>query len=350
MAAMAWLTLAFVSVAAVSWESVGLIRALALQLNLLDTPNERSSHSHPVPIGGGLALVLINLVAWGTLGLFHPFASPVISRHYTLTFLVGGLMIAGVSLLDDLRQVPCPVRLASRSLAAMVFIAGSAYWSTVSMPVVGVVVLGGPGAVLTFFWIVGLTNAYNFMDGIDGMAGGQAVAAGLGWVVLGLLAGQSFLMTAGTLLAASSLGFLIHNWHPATIFLGDVGSTFLGYSFAVLPLIAARTDPKLALAGILLVWPAIFDTSFTVLRRMCSRQNIFKGHRTFLFHRLVAAGWSHQAASLLYIPLPILGAVLACTWEKGTTPLHAAVIPPLLAGCIALWLLVRRAEIKLSAV
>jgi UDP-N-acetylmuramyl pentapeptide phosphotransferase/UDP-N-acetylglucosamine-1-phosphate transferase len=198
--------------------------------------------------------------------------------------------------------------------------------------------------VLTWFWIVGLTNAYNFMDGVDGMAGGQAVAAGVGWVILGLLTGQLVLVLLGGCLAATSLGFLIHNWHPARIFMGDVGATFLGYSFAAITVMATHDVPRLGLAGVLLVWPSIFDTGFTVLRRLRRRENIFAGHRTFLFHRLTSAGWSHATAALLYIPLPILGAVLACTWAQGPRIFHVGITFVTVTVCFALWYLVRHQE------
>jgi hypothetical protein len=154
-------------------------------------------------------------------------------------------------------------------------------------------------------------------------------------------------MVLGACLAASSLGFLIHNWHPARIFLGDTGATFLGYCFAVLPVIGARYDPRLALAGVLLVWPAVFDSGFTVLRRIRNHEPILCGHRTFLFHRLLHAGWSHQAAALLYIPLPILGATLAFTWEMGNPAIHAFAGVAVGALCLGLWLLVRQQEQRL---
>jgi UDP-N-acetylmuramyl pentapeptide phosphotransferase/UDP-N-acetylglucosamine-1-phosphate transferase len=148
----------------------------------------------------------------------------------------------------------------------------------------------------------------------------------------------------GACLAASALGFLAHNWQPARIFMGDVGATFLGYSFAAMTVIAAHSDPRLALAGVLLVWPSIFDTGFTVLRRLRHRQNIFTGHRTFLFHRLIHTGWSHAAATALYLPLPIFGALLAVTWAQGSRPLHVAVAVAIISACVALWALVRHQE------
>lgn len=296
-------------------------------------------------------MVLLVIAGWivvtqaGTL----LFGYPRVQLSHALAFVAGGLLIAGIGLIDDLRHVSYRIRLLVHIGAALVFVVFYTYWSALQLPVLGLVGLGTAGAILSVFWIVGLTNAYNFIDGLDGLAAGQAVAAGAGWTALGLATNHPLIAAAGILLATSSMGFLIHNWHPARIFMGDVGSTFLGYSFAIMPLIAARYDTRLALAGVLLVWPAIFDSTITVLGRLARHENIFEGHREFLFHRLVACGWSHASASALYIPLPLLGAALAFTWQYGNSDLHAAVVAGLVTLCAWLWLFVRQVELNYSA-
>jgi UDP-N-acetylmuramyl pentapeptide phosphotransferase/UDP-N-acetylglucosamine-1-phosphate transferase len=332
--------LAFAAVTALSWLSVYGTRSVAVRLNILDVPNERSSHTRPMPLCGGGAIVVISLAGLALLAVVHP----ITSRNHLLVFGAGALLIALVSLVDDLRHVPYGIRLAVHTLAAAVFIVGYSYWHAVDLPLVGTIALGGVGIVATAVWMIGLTNAFNFMDGVDGMAAGQAVVAGLGWAILGFLRGWALLEVTGLLLAATSLGFLLHNWHPARIFMGDVGSTFLGYCFAALAVVAARYDARLALAGTLLVWPTLFDTGFTVLNRLRRRENVFVGHREFLFHRLVAAGWTHAQAATLYLAFPILGAVLAFTWDRGTPVLHGTVVLVIAALCLALWLLVRHQE------
>jgi UDP-N-acetylmuramyl pentapeptide phosphotransferase/UDP-N-acetylglucosamine-1-phosphate transferase len=339
------LALASCGVALVSWCAVAVIRVLAIRWNIVDVPNARSSHSLPVPLCGGIALVVINLAAWISFAFLHQ----GLSMKHALVFIASAALIAIISFVDDLSHVPYGIRLVAQGVAAALFIAGYAPFNTVSMPVFGTVALGGIGVVLTFLWFIGLTNAYNFMDGIDGMVGGQTIAAGLGWILLGTLTHHSLLVGLGACLAASSTGFLAHNWHPARIFMGDVGATFLGYTFAAITVVAARSDPRLALAGVLLVWPSIFDTGFTVFRRLSRGDNIFAGHRSFLFHRLIHVGWSHAAASTLYIPLPIVGALLAATWEYGSPALHTGVIAAALSFCFALWALVRHQEIRHGA-
>ena len=220
---------------ALSYAGVGRLRRWAGHRQLLDFPNERSSHTHPTPRGGGLVIVILStaglILAW----LRYPTLSPAA----LIAYLVGAWLIAGVSWLDDQRSLPNRVRFAAHSLGAILAILAFGYWRVVSIPLIGSLDLGWLGLLITFVWIAGLTNAYNFMDGIDGIAGGQAVVAGLGWAVLGWSDQQPLVAALGVLLAAASLGFLGHNWPPARIFMGDVGSAFLGYTFAVLPVVAA---------------------------------------------------------------------------------------------------------------
>lgn len=337
---------AAVLVAVASYVGVAIVRFFAPRIGFFDLPNERSSHVRPIPSGGGLAFVVINLAAWAWLLEFHP-SFPLVQAvrtHHALGFLIAGALVAGISLIDDLGHVPVVFRLGVHAIAAAVFVSLFTWWSALNLPLLGWVTLGTFGLFVSIFWIVGLVNAYNFIDGLDGMAGGQAAAAGLGWVALGFSTGHVAIEAMGALLAASSVGFLVHNWHPARIFMGDVGSTFLGFCFAILPIMAAQYDARLALAGVLLVWPAIFDTSFTIVNRLRRGENVFTGHREFLFHRLVAAGWSHAAASTLYFTLPLVGAGIAFTWQYGTRSLHIVALISIVALCLGLWALVRDQE------
>jgi UDP-N-acetylmuramyl pentapeptide phosphotransferase/UDP-N-acetylglucosamine-1-phosphate transferase len=327
------------------------MRFYAPRIGFFDIPNERSSHARPIPSGGGLAVVVLILGAGWWFLLYHP--SMPLTWHareqHAVAFVLAGALVAAISLIDDLGHVPVGIRLAVHVVAAGIFVAGVTWWSTITLPLLGLVTLGAAGIVLSVFWIVSLVNAFNFIDGLDGMAGGQAAAAGLGWVALGFATGHFLIEALGALLAATSLGFLIHNWQPARIFMGDVGSTFFGFCLATLPILAAGYDSRLALAGVLLVWPALFDSGFTMLRRLRRGENVFTGHKEFLFHRLVAAGWSHAAATSFYFTLPLLGAGLAFTWQFGSRPLHILVTIAVAALCLGLWGLVRHQEMRHNA-
>lgn len=327
-----------------AYAGVGGLRRWAETRQVLDIPNERSSHTHPTPRGGGLVIVILSTVglilAW--------FLNPAISPVALVAYLVGAWLIAGVSWLDDLRSLPNRVRFAVHSLGAILALLALGYWRVVSLPLIGPLDLGVLGLFITFIWIVGLTNAYNFMDGIDGIASGQAVVAGLGWALLGWNDNQPLVAVLGLLLATASLGFLGHNWPPARIFMGDVGSAFLGFTFAVLPVLAAQHNPRLALAGVLLVWPFVFDAAFTFLRRLRHRENVFAAHRSHLYQRLISAGYSHRFVSSLYITLATIGAFLAVSWTLEIAAISPVVMLAIPSLCVALWAFVVRAERKVA--
>ena len=318
------------------------LRRWAERRQILDIPNERSSHTRPVPRGGGLAIVFFSVIgsiaAW-LLNRGWPFSM-------LLTFLIAAALISVVSWLDDLRPLPNRIRFAAHSVAAILAILGLGYWNSIDIPVVGQFQMGWLGILITFLWIVGLSNAYNFMDGIDGIAGGQAIVAGMGWTILGWLSVQPLIALLGLLLGATSLGFLGHNWPPARIFMGDVGSAFLGFTFSVLSVIAVQNDPRFALIGLLLVWPFVFDTGFSFFRRLRKGENVFAAHRSHLYQRLVIAGRSHRFVTLLYVGLALVGFVLALVWYiriPGSDIIVSLSIPLL---CVGLWVFVIYEERK----
>ncbi|MBU6360086.1 MAG: glycosyltransferase family 4 protein [Chloroflexi bacterium] len=275
---------------------------------LIDIPNERSSHSQPKPRGGGIMIVLITLI--GVLGLL--LIGPARSMSL-LTFLICGGIIAFVGWIDDMRSLSTTLRLAIQVLCALVSILGIGYFNKLTVGN-SAFSLGLVGIPFTIVWLVGLTNAYNFMDGIDGIAGGQAVVGGLAWLGFGLIQQVPIVSIIGLLIASSSLGFLWHNWQPSRIIMGDVGATFLGYSFAVLPLLFENHTPILRNGlwfSMLVLWAFLADTGITMLRRALRRENIFQAHRSHFYQRLVISGWSHARVSALYIVLSVLGSLFA---------------------------------------
>ena len=301
---------------------------------VLDIPNVRSLHTRPIPRGGGLGIVIVVLI--GTWGLFFSRIMSMPFREIVALSLGGGI-VALVGWLDDIHNVPSRVRLIVQAVSSVIILMAIGYLNAVPVPVIGDIRLYSIGIPFTLIWIIGLTNAYNFMDGIDGIVGGQAVVAGLGWTIIGLIGGQSFVGLMGVLLAASSLGFLFHNWPPARIFMGDVGSEFIGFTLAVLPIIAAHRDPRFMFAGILLVWPFIFDTSFTLVRRLINKENVFEAHRSHIYQRLVITGYSHRFVTLMYMGFTATGAILAFFWVKGFYHLNAlAILIPIMLF-IGLW-------------
>jgi UDP-N-acetylmuramyl pentapeptide phosphotransferase/UDP-N-acetylglucosamine-1-phosphate transferase len=329
--------------AVLSWLIVALVRDAALRRGLLDVPNARSSHARPTPRLGGLgimAAVLASVGAGIALGI-DPGALPLLLG---IAAVVGGL-----SLVDDLRGLPALARLAVHvaAAAAIMWAVGGFEQILIILDHLrpGSVIVGVSAAVaagLWIVWIAGFVNAFNFMDGIDGIAGVQAAAAGVAWLAIGWFVGEPALALLGTSMAAACLGFLLHNWSPASIFMGDVGSAFLGILLATAPL-AARMPRGLLVPAMLTVWPFVFDTALTLVRRAARRENLLAAHRSHLYQRLTQAGWSHGQVATLYGTLAAGGAVLALAVAIEAVGAPAAFAAVAMAG-IALWGLVLRVE------
>jgi UDP-N-acetylmuramyl pentapeptide phosphotransferase/UDP-N-acetylglucosamine-1-phosphate transferase len=300
----------FLLLAILSSLGVSCFCRIAWKYQILDRPNERSSHTRPIPLGGGVVIVLIVLAsgAW---------VANEIDWKRSLIYLISGSIIAWMGWRDDVRSLPAVFRLVVQSIIALVSIWGMGYFKVVAIPILGHVQLGLFGILITFLWIVGLTNAYNFMDGIDGMAGGVALVAALGWMWLSSDTQTWFVFWVALAIAASSLGFLGHNWSPARVFMGDVGSTFMGYTFAVLSLVSANQGGDALLIGTLLMWTVIMDSFVTFLTRVVRRENVFTGHRSHLFQRLVLVGYKHSTISFFYMLLTGVAGLLAFLWSQG---------------------------------
>jgi UDP-N-acetylmuramyl pentapeptide phosphotransferase/UDP-N-acetylglucosamine-1-phosphate transferase len=306
---------------------VGIFVRWAARARLLDVPNARSSHRIPTPRGGGIVIVVVvaGAMIWAARSGLFEVGLPA----------VAALAIAGVSGIDDVRSLPSWLRLlvhAGCGAAAVGALAGS-----------GDTGLWSPGIlVLAVIWVVGLTNAYNFMDGIDGISAAQAIVAGSAIAVGSLRAGLAGDAIAGTALAAASAGFLLHNWTPARVFMGDVSSAFLGFSFAVLVLDIGRSSPRLGAAIVLSLWPFLFDTSFTLLRRAVRAENVLSSHRSHLYQRLVIAGWTHARVALTYAAASAVGWSAGFAWATGTMGRTVLLVVPLMA--LAIWIAVARSE------
>ncbi len=286
-----------------SYLGVGVIRKVALKRGVLDVPNERSSHKTPTPRGGGLAVavvLLVGSVAFATHSVVFPL-------DVLWAYIAGAALVGGVSLADDMLGVQAGLRLCAHVAAAGVAIAGLGWFHAVSVPWLGNIEFGRLGIVLTLLWIVGVTNIYNFMDGIDGLAAGQAVVAGLFWLAASLDGNSPRIAVLSCMTVGASLGFLLHNLPPARIFLGDVGSTALGFTFAILPLLAGRETQRAGLwvFGALCIAPFAFDGTWTILRRIGRRENLFEPHRSHLYQRLVAGGSSHGRVTAIYAALAV---------------------------------------------
>ena len=265
-----------------------LLRTLIPQLKqrLLDQPNDRSAHTTPTPRGGGVAFVLVTLVFNSFLLLAAP--SPAL----WIPWICAPLALVG--LLDDRLNLPALLRYGIQILTAIALLLPTAlptpFWPWLCGPLVVIAVTA-------------VINFVNFTDGLDGLVAG-CMAISLSAVALNGASGLWPLVSALT-------GFLMWNWAPAKVFMGDVGSTFLGAVLAGMVL-QASSWPQ-ALAMLLLATPLLADACLCVLRRAAAGQRIFQAHRLHLFQRLHRAGWSHQNVAGLYAGATAVLAVLQLT-------------------------------------
>lgn len=296
----------------------------------LDIPNERSSHSRPVPRGGGLVIVagfFAGLAVWLVMG------GSVSPR--AIGWLVGAVLVAGISFVDDLRSLPALPRLAAHLVATALLTLSAVQERELS------IVIALP---LVFLYVIALTNVYNFMDGIDGLATTQAIVAGLALAIAGAIVTNPLVGIGGSLLAASALAFLRYNAPPARLFMGDVGSTFLGFSFAGLPLLAnigvggGRLPVEF---GAILLAPFLFDSVATLVRRVLKGERWYVAHRSHYYQRLVATGLSHAHVTGLYALLAVFAAGAALADLNAADPLRLLLIPlayvPMLAVVALVW-------------
>ncbi len=273
---------------------------------IIDTPNQRSSHVRPLPRSGGVSIVLTFLLGMGFIIGFADIT--LINKKYMWGFVVSGMIIAVISLLDDMQGKSANFKLATHIVAVAIVLGSGIVVDHIALPGVGYIALGITGYLLSFIWILGLTNAVNFMDGIDGLVAGTAAIASLFFMVISFYQGSSFVYVTCYTLLAGAIGFLFWNFQPAKIFLGDVGSAFLGFVFATLAIIAARYDASHTsfLVMPLLLFNLIFDASFTFIRRALRGDRVMQAHHSHLYQLLVRDGFTHREVSLIHYCMAFL--------------------------------------------
>ena len=284
-----------------AWWLTGRVRRYALARRLLDIPNARSSHAVPTPRGGGVAIVLTTLVA------FAVAAAQSVLQWSTLVGLAGGgALVAAIGFMDDRRHVRRRWRLLTHLLAAAWL---SAYMA--GLPPVHVFTatfnLGLVGYPLAALYIVWLINLTNFMDGIDGLTAIEVVTVCLSGAFLYFVTvPPATHWVAPLVLAAATLGFLVWNWPPAKVFLGDSGSGFLGFMLAALSLQAGWAAPELFWSWNILLGVFIVDATVTLVKRAIRGERFYEPHRTHAYQHAAQRWGAHKPVTLLVAAINVL--------------------------------------------
>lgn len=295
-----------------------LVRKLAIKVKAIDRPDPRKVHHGIMPRLGGLAICL---GFWLAILLTQELSREIIG------LLLGGILIVALGILDDTRGLSPRIKLLGQVLAATVALAWGIRVEFLTSPIAGMIDLQIFGVdflsyVITVVWIIGVTNAVNLIDGLDGLAAGVSAIAAVTLGIVSILEGNQGTAGLAFILAASTLGFLKYNFHPAQLFMGDTGSLFLGYNLATIAIIGltkSATIISLFLPVVILGIP-IADTFFAIIRRYFSGKPIFSPDKDHLHHRLLALGLSHKHTVLaIYGVSAVLGASAVLT-AMVTTP------------------------------
>ena len=324
--------------------SAGSVR-LMIAARLMDRPDARKAHQMPTPKGGGVGIVLTFLVGIAVLYRFAAFSR--LADPYFLGVIQASVAIAVVAFLDDLFDWPFIVKLGAQVLAALVAVSSGLYVTDFRIPYLGPLPLVWIGAPATLVWLLFATNAMNFIDGLNGLAGGVALIACLFIVVIAGTHGGWFAYAASGLLAAGLAGFLPFNFPKARIFMGDVGSQFCGFMLAVLAVVASRFD-GVELSFLLvpmLLSGVLFDVAFTLARRALQHEALTQPHRGHLYQVAQRSGVPAIAVTLVHWSFAAFGGA-CCVAFIAAPSLYKPEVPfiTLLPQLAWVWFVVRRSR------
>ncbi len=273
------------------------VKVIAVKKSIIDIPVDRSSHTVPTPRGGGLAIAIVWFAA-----LLYLFFDNRLNKDLFFA-LISGIVLVIVSLLDDIYDLKPVIRIGAQFISAVsaLYFLGGMQTADFGLFSIGNVWILTVTALIGIIWFV---NLYNFSDGIDGYAASEAVFISL---MFYLFTGNNLYL----ILTAAVSGFLVWNWQPAKIFMGDVGSTLLGFNFAVLAIYEQNTQ-NISIVIFLIVSSLFwFDATFTLFRRWKNKEKLGTAHKKHAYQRLTQAGYSHAKTVILSFVLNIIAGIAA---------------------------------------
>lgn len=343
-------------VGAVSWWLTWRLTRLDSFLCLLDHPNERSLHDVPIPRTGGLAIIgslFLGLIAARVLGLLvmrEGLAWP--GWGHLESWILGLTMLLGfVSFMDDRGGVPVWLRLGCQfAVSGILALGAGLLFPVIQLPSFGVIELGWMGITIAILFLVWFTNLYNFMDGMDGFAGGMTTL-GCGFMAyFAWEAGHEFILVSALFLSAASVGFLAYNFPPARIFMGDVGSVVSGFLCGALIVLGCRDGVFDVWVPFILFSPFILDATVTLIRRAWQREKIWVAHRTHYYQRLVLSGWGHRKTVLAEYAIMVLCGGFAMLYQHAAEEWQMSILGGWVMLFVFLALAVRSREQRVHPV
>lgn len=283
----------------------------AKKVGAVDQPNDRKVHEKVMPRMGGLAIFLA--FAAGFL-LFLPKTITV------WPIFVGAIIIVITGILDDLYEISAKTKLFGQLLAAIVTILGGIQVDFITLPFTDRIELGYFAIPLTILWIVGITNAINLIDGLDGLAAGVSSIALLTTSLLAFSMGNPIVGLVGFIVLGSTLGFLFFNFHPAKIFMGDTGSLFLGYMISVLAIMGLFKNVAIfsLIVPIIVLGVPILDTLFAIIRRIINKKPLSSPDKLHLHHCLIRIGFTHRQTVMIIYLMSALFSIAAMIFTRAT--------------------------------
>jgi len=282
-------------------------KRMSMKLGAIDYPKKRGLHKEPIPRMGGLAIVLGFIL---TMAILAPFMVEIRTLQFA-GFIGGALIIVILGMIDDVYNLGAKLKFAIQILAALIVVSTGTTIDLVMWPIP--TYLDGMSIPFTIIWIIGVTNAVNIIDGVDGLAAGVSSICATTIMILCILTGSPLAVALMATLAGSCLGFLPRNFNPAEIIMGDTGSTFLGYVLAVSSILGVFKSYALlaVLIAVLCLALPIIDTAFAMLRRAINGKPIMGADRGHLHHRLIDRGYNQKQTVLILYAISAASGLVA---------------------------------------
>lgn len=287
-----------------------LVKNFAIKIGATDKPNHRKVHQKLMPRLGGLAIYIAFLAGF-------IFLQP--DSQYLMPILLGSFVIIVTGFLDDMLELSAKWKLAGQLLAAGIVVAGGVQVNFINLPFDGRLDLGWFAIPLTILWIVGITNAINLIDGLDGLAAGVSSIVLATLAAIAFMMGNMFVVALALILMGSTLGFLIYNFNPAKIFMGDTGALFLGFMISVISLLGFKNVTLFSLlVPVIILGVPISDTLFAIIRRIVNKKPLSAPDKSHLHHCLLRLGYSHRKTVLIIYAMSSLFGLAAILLTQAT--------------------------------